>query len=112
MLPMFAYPKDFKNGFRHGLEVLRTPVGELHRIHESKPIGDMPTIRQWLDERGGTTMNRQQLKQALDDYETLLGTRDVRMDAYIVGMRAAYVAAIAVLTALFAAAFIIFMLIL
>ncbi len=86
----------FKQGFKHGWHVnmrsmRRIITGDYHadKPFYVNPLPSLPSIRAWLEQHGGTSMNAQELDACLQDYQHMLDERDKNMDDYIKGMRSA-----------------------
>lgn len=85
----------FKQGFKHGWHVnmrsmRRILTGDYHADKQPSyvnPLPSLPSIREWLEQHGGTSMNAQELDACLQDYQHMLDERDKSMDDYIKGMR-------------------------
>ena len=64
-------------------------TGDYHadKLSYVNPFPSLPSIRGWLEQHGGTSMNAQELDACLHDYQNMLDERDKNMDDYIKGMR-------------------------
>ena len=94
MIRMIMTDSWFKQGFKHGWHVnmrsmRRIFTGDYHADKPSyvNPLPSLPSIREWLEQHGGTSMNAQELDACLHDYQHMLDERDKNMDDYIKGMR-------------------------
>lgn len=67
----------------------RILTGDYHADKPSyvNPLSSLPSIREWLEQHGGTSMNAPELDACLQDYQHMLDERAKNTDDYIKGMR-------------------------
>lgn len=88
------YKHDYINGLKRGFEIWHNAI--LNKLLDRKyypPRRSIPTINSFLDERGGTSMTKEELHTALDDYDRMIdeynATRDKQTTVYIAGIQTA-----------------------